>query len=267
MLKSEPTAEAAESADDLVADKQSSVLTADGLDLRPVATGRSDRSAGTLHGFADKCRYVFRSDPQNPFLDGGGRPSSEAGGILAERLAELIGLHDVLNTRDRQPALRVHCFHAAEAGTGNGRPMVRIPATNEDSALRLTLQRPVVPYQAKHGVDRFGAGRTEKHVFQVVSEAPRNRRGEAHGRCARRLEERVVVGELEHLLVRGLRELFASIASIDTPEAGEPIKQSMAFRIVNRAALGSSDDSTTRELRVQLVVALRRQVVLNIELL
>ena len=104
-------------------------------------------------------------------------------------------------------------------------------------------------------------------MFQVVSEALRNRRGEAHRRCARRLEERVVVGELEHLLVRGPRELLASIASIDTPEAGEPIKQSMAFRIVNRAALGPSDDSTARELCVQLVVALSRQVVLNIELL
>ena len=41
----------------------------------------------------------------------------------------------------------------------------------------------------------------------------------------------------------------------------------MAFRVVNRTALRPSDDSTARELRVQLVVALSRQVVLNIELL
>ena len=194
MLKSEPTAEAAESTDDLVADQQNSVLTADDLDLRPVARGRDDHSAGTLDGFADKCRHVFRSDLQNPFLDGGGRPTGEAGRILAERLAELIGLHDVLDARDWQPALRVHRFDAAQARTGNSRPMVCVPAANKDSALWLTLQRPVVPYQAKHGVDRFGAGRIEKYVLQVVAEQPRDRRGEAHGRCARRLEECVVVG-------------------------------------------------------------------------
>src|ERR1700682_293022 len=136
--------------------------------------------------------------------------------------------------------------------------MVRIPAANKDSALRLILQRPVVPYQAKHGVARLGAGRIEKYVFQVVSEALRDRRGEAHGRYARRLEKRVVVGELEHLLVRDLREFLASIADIDTPEPGEPIKQGMAFRIVNRTALGPSDDSTAPKLGMHLVVALSR---------
>jgi len=82
-------------------------------------------------------------------------------------------------------------------------------------------------------------------MFQVVSEALRDRRGEPHRRCTRRLEKRVVVGELEHLLVRDLREFLASIADIDAPEAGEPIKQSMAFRIVNRTALRPSDDATT----------------------
>ena len=81
----------------------------------------------------------------------------------------------------------------------------------------------------------------------------------------RRPEERVVERQLEHLLVRGARELFAPVADVDAPQPRHAVEQRATFRIVDAAAFGARDDAAAAELLHEAVVLLRRQMMREVE--
>ena len=62
------------------------------------------------------------------------------------------------------------------------------------------------------------------------------------GRRRGGLEEGVVVGQLQHLVVGGRGQLLAAVADLDAPQAGHGVQERVAIAVVDDAALGPGDD-------------------------
>src|SRR3546814_4603077 len=74
----------------------------------------------------------------------------------------------------------------------------------------------------------------------------------------RRLEERVVIGQLEHLIVRGVGKLLAPVADLHAPQARHPVEDRIAFAIVDIAAVGARDDPRAPQIAHEALILLRR---------
>src|SRR5690606_27102289 len=131
-----------------------------------------------------------------------------------------VGLGDVHNAGNRQIPLLMHGGHAAETGAGDGGAVVTIDAADDGLLLRLALQVPVATHHAHHGVVGLRAGAGEEHVVHVRRSLLGDGAGQLHRRRVGALEEAVVVGQFEHLPVRGVGQLGAAVADVDAPEAG-----------------------------------------------
>ena len=57
-----------------------------------------------------------------------------------------------------------------------------------------------------------------------------------------RFEERIVIGELPHLIGGGLNDLLAAIADIDTPKTGHAIENAVAVAVPNIAPIALGND-------------------------
>jgi hypothetical protein len=173
---------------------------------------------------------------------------------------------DVVDVRNRQPALAVHALHAAEAGAGHRGAVIAVVAADEDVLLRLVLHRPEVPHHAQDGVVRLGARVGEEGVIQVVRRELRQLRRELDRRLGGALEEAVVVGQLGHLLRRHRAEFRPPVADVHAPQPGEGIQQLVALAIPDIDALAARQQPRAA-LGQRRVVVERMQVVGGIELL
>src|SRR3546814_3069886 len=68
------------------------------------------------------------------------------------------------------------------------------------------------------------ARRVEEDVAQIAAEQLGNLGRELDRGRRRRLEERVVIGQLEHLIVRGVGKLLAPVADLHAPQARHPVE-------------------------------------------
>ena len=118
--RAEPIAGTAKTADDLICDDQHIIFVANPLNFRPVGAGRYDYTAGTLDRLTDERCYFFRPQFQNFRFQ-----------LLRAREAEFfrrhvtafgppVGLADMVDTGNRQTALRVHVGHPAQTAGADG---------------------------------------------------------------------------------------------------------------------------------------------------
>ena len=101
MLVAEPATEAAETTDHFIAHQQDAVLLADGSDTLPIAARRNDDTTSALHRLADERRHAICAQLANALFKRIGRTGGKGILALGEAVTEFVGLHDVLNTRNR----------------------------------------------------------------------------------------------------------------------------------------------------------------------
>ena len=89
--------------------------------------------------------------------------------------------------------------------------------------------------------------------------------GQQHGGRGRGLEEGVVVGKLEHLVVGGAGQFLAAIAHLDAPQAGHGVEQPVPLAIEDPAAVGAGDDAAAAGRAHLAVVLLGRQVMGDVQ--
>ncbi|SBV32890.1 protein of unknown function [uncultured Sphingopyxis sp.] len=258
-------ARASEAANHFVGDDEQAIFAGDGLDLGPIALGRDDHAAGALHGFADEGGAIFGADLEDLVLDRGHAGVAE--GFLAHPLpfAVGIGLADMLDAGDRQVALRVHRLHPAERNARDGRTVIGVPAADEDGALRLALQLPIMAHHTEDGVVRLAARGVEEDVRQAVSGQARDLCRERHRGRRRGLEECVIERQLAHLRRRRLDQFLAAIADIDAPEARHRVEDALAVAVGDMAALGMGDDAAAAERLDFGPIGLRGKMVRDVE--
>ena len=266
MLKPEPFAQAAKAADHFIADQQDAIFAADRLDRLPISGGRDDHAARALHRFANERGNVFGADRQDAVLDRLRRARAEGHRVFAKAVAERIGLHHMLDARDRQAALNMHEFHAAQARRRDGRSVIGVVAADEHRALGLTLQRPVCAHQAEHGVVGFRPAVVEEHVRQITAQQRGDPGRQFDRRDGRGAEKRVVERQLFHLPRGDFDQFGAAIADIDAPQPGHAIQDGVPFAVDNRRSFGMGDDPAAAQFDLQRIARLRGQVMGHIEL-
>ncbi|MNN30625.1 hypothetical protein D3C81_1442790 [compost metagenome] len=111
-------------------------------------------------------------------------------------------------------------------------------------------------HQAQHGVVGLRAGAGEEHVVHALRRQLGDRRGQLDGRRVGGLEEQVVVGQFEHLPVRGIGQLAAAVADVDAPQAGHGVEDLLALAVPQVDAVGPGDDA--RALGAELLVVAER---------
>ena len=158
-----------------------------------------------------------------------------------------VRLADVHDVRDRQAALLVHETHAAEARAGHGAAVVGILPADDDLALGLAEQVPVAAHQAHDRVVAFRARAREEHAVELRRRQVDQLPGQFDRGRMGRLEEAVVVRQLEHLPVRRLREFTPSVAEVDAPETRHAVEDPVAVGVVEVDAVRLDDDA--RSLR------------------
>src|SRR4030095_4307107 len=97
-------------------------------------------------------------------------------------------------------------------------------------------------------------------MSELAASEPGQLRSEQHHGRRRGSEERIVEGQLEHLIVSCARDFFAAVAYVHAPEARHAIEQLATVRVINAAAFGADDDAAATELLHQSVVLLRRKM-------
>ena len=150
---------------------------------------------------------------------------------------------------------------------GDGGAVIGVPAADEDLALRLALELPVVAHQAEDRVVGLGAGRIVEDVAEVAAHLLGDLGGQQHRGRRRRLEEGVVVGQLQHLVVGGLGQLGPAVADIDAPEPRHAVEDRVPLPVIDGRALGAGDDAAAALLGDDLVVGLGGQVVRQVQAL
>ena len=184
------------------------VFVDDALHLRPVGLWRNLDAAGALHRLAGKGGDVLRSDGQDLVLERARGAKAEIFRRLAfEGLAVPIGIHDVAEALIDRVAVQMHMRHAAHRGCGDGRAVIGVLARDDDTPLRLALERPVMTDQADRGVVRFRPRRAVEHLVEVVWRNLGELARQLDDRRVRGAEEGVVERQLEHLLVGRLGKL------------------------------------------------------------
>ncbi|MNY13358.1 hypothetical protein D3C86_1464900 [compost metagenome] len=147
------------------------------------------------------------------------------------------------DTLDRQVALLVHPFHAAERGSGHRRAVIAVAPCNHLRLRRTAERLPVDPRHAEPGIGRFRSGIGEEHMVHVrpgaggdfLRQKCRRRRGGA--------EKRVVIGQLVHLALHDIGDLAAAISDIHAPEAGEGVEIFLAGAVIDENPFRALDDA------------------------
>ena len=88
-----------------------------------------------------------------------------------------------------------------------------------------------------------------------------------YDRRMRRLEERIVERQLDHLVVSGLRQLLTSVADVARPKTRHAVEDAIAFAVDDVGAFALDDDAHARTCPQRLMVGEGMQVVQSVELL
>jgi len=238
----EPGAEATEATDDFVGDQQDLVFGGNALDFRPVGRGRNDDATGALDRFGDEGGDILLAKLEDLVLQFLCHLETE---FLRRKVTALgipVGLVDVVDARDRQVALFVHPFHAAERGAGDRRTVIGVLA-GDHLGLRFVAERlPVDPRHAEPGVGGLRARIGEEDMVELAARMAGDLLGQERCRRGRRAEEGVVVGQFLHLRVSCIGDRLAAVADIDAPQAGKGVEILLAVGIPNMHAVGPVDD-------------------------
>ena len=135
--------------------------------------------------------------------------------------------------------------------------MITALAANELRARGFASDAVVSERDLQRGIDGFGAGVREEHVIEARRRDLYHGIGQCEGRRVPNLEGRRVVHRLE---LRGnrLRDLFAAVSGVNTPEAGDTVQNLAAFRGPVVHAAGLRQDAG---LRLELAVGGERHPV------
>lgn len=266
ILRTEPGTGAAEPADHLVGHQQYVVAPADAFDFRPVAAGWDvdpDRAHDRL---TDKGRHGVGPQLQDLLFQPARSEQTVVVRVHLATLAKMIGWRDVLDPRNRQPALPMHPAHPAQTGPAHGGAVVAIVAADEDVLLRLPLHRPEMPHQPQDGVVGFRARIGKERMIQIARRQLRQLGSQVHGGLGGALKEAVVVRQLLHLPRCRLRKLGPPIAHVDAPQPGKRIQQLAAIRIPHIHPLAPRQDARALGGQCRVVIE-RMQMMRSIELL
>ena len=102
-------------------------------------------------------------------------------------------------------------------------------------------------------------------MAEVTAHQARQTLGQADGGRRRGLEEGVVIGQLDHLVIGDLGQFFAPIADHDAPQTGHAVEEARAVTVIDGAALGAGDDGRAAQSLHQALVLLGRQVVGDVQ--
>ena len=161
--------------------------------------------------------------------------------------------------------MRASTAPAARLANSPAASVIGVPATDENLPPWFTAQRPVVARDAKRSVVGLRTRVIEKNVRKVMPEARSKLGCQAYGWRGRSPEKRVVERQLQHLLVGRARQFLAAVADVYAPKSRHAVEHGVPLGIVDHAALGTHDDAAPALLRLQLVVALRRQMMRYIQ--
>ncbi len=264
----EPRAEAAKAGDDFIREQQDAVLVDDALNFRPIAVGRDLDAARALHRLGGNRRDVLRSAAQNFVFEGARGAKAEGFGRLAvEGFPIPVGIHDVAEAFVNRIAMAVDVAHAAHRSGGDRRSVIGVVAADDDAPLRFALQHPVVADETDGGVVRFRARRAEEDLIEICRCQFRELARQRDDGRMRRLEERIVERQLQHLIVGGLGEFLAAVADVGRPKPRHAVEDAVAFAIEDIGAFAFDDDAWTGTGAQRLVCRERVQMMLRVELL
>ena len=155
-----PVAGAPEAADHFIGDQQHVVFFADALNFRPIGFRWNDHAACALHRLTDeRCDFIGTNIENRVLQPRCGLKSEFVRAQFRKMCAtnlKPVRLLDMRDVGDRQSALLMHAFHAAERRAGHGAAVIPVPATNDGLLLRLPEATPVVAHEADDGVVAFG---------------------------------------------------------------------------------------------------------------
>ena len=254
MLTAEPFTEATEAADDLIHHQQDVIFRQHGLDGRPVAVRRHDRTAGTLHGLGQEGGHVVRAQFLNTRIQCFGTQSPEivsapchkfrAFTRLSTPFREPVGLANMRDAGHTGATLTMHGGHATQAHARDGRAVIAILARDDPLLFRLALERPEPPYHAQHAVIGFRTGTGEEDMIDMLRRETTQLGRQLDRRRVGGLEEGVVVRQLRHLLA-GRRDQFRLvIAEVHAPQPRHAIENPLAIGVMDIDAAGTGDDTT-----------------------
>ena len=177
-----------------------------------------------------------------------------------------VRLTNMGNVRNQRAALFVHTTHTAKTGAAQRAAVIGVFAGNQNIAVRLALNGPVVTGQTHQGVDGFGARACKENAVQIT----RCYRGNGFCQFCRRavggLEKGVVVRQLIHLLVRNVCQFLAAIAQIDTPQTRHAVDDLVALFVPQVHAVGFGDNTGAFVVKAA-GIGERMQMVFGIQLL
>ncbi len=197
----------AETADHLIGDQHHVIFLEHRLDLVPIRRGRENRAAGAHHGFGDHRRHGVGTLAEDALLE---RLSHARGECLfaLPGLPESIPVRaiDVQDVRDRQVEIAVIVGKPGEAGARDSHAVIPLHPAQDLFLLRAADRIVVIPDQLDHGIVGLRARVHEEHFRH------RHRRDAEKFLCeldpdvVRFGSEGVIVRQLEHLAVGGLRQ-------------------------------------------------------------
>ena len=246
LVAGEHVADAAEGADDLVADEQHVVLVADLAHPLEVAGRGREASAGVLHRLEEDRGDRLGALEQDHLLDAVRGPDAELGSVACPDEAHLLGAV-VVGVRHAEAAggdRLEHLLHRRDAGDRERalRGAVVGDGARDDLVLgRAALQLPVVLGELERGLDRLAAAGGEEDAVEVAGRVVGEPVGELDGggmRVRPDREERELLG----LLRGGLGEALAAVAGVHDEEAGQAVDVLLARRVPDVVALALDDD-------------------------
>ncbi len=157
VITTKPLTRATKTTNNFIGHQENLIALTYGADLRPISLRRNNHAACTLYRLCNKSRnsmlaqffYFLLKLARNFF------PKFFRREIASLEIPER--LINVNNIRDGQPALRVHCCHAAKTCSCHRAAVVGIFTADNDLFFRLSEALPIVTHHAHHGIVGFRA--------------------------------------------------------------------------------------------------------------
>src|SRR5262245_15068328 len=159
----------------------------------------------------------------------------------------------------------MHMAHAAHRTGGDGRAVIGVLARDDDLALRLAFQCPIVPNEADGGVVRFRTRRAEEDLIEILGRDLGELARELYDRRMRGAKEGVVVRQLEHLPVGRLGQFLVAVPDICRPQARHAVEDAVALAVPNVGPVAADDNAGAARTK-RVVIGEGMKVVKSVEL-